>query len=141
MFNVKILVCENNHMVFQAIKGALQNESYNLHWAVDGRQALEIMKREPFDLLLTEILLPFCSGLELIHILRSKLLATLPILVLSMINSTNTVDLACQLGATEYMPKPFAPEKLKSRIADLLLKEKISLLTTNNMDHNYNLQY
>lgn len=141
MSDIKILVCENNHMIFQALKGALKDESYSLHWAVDGRQALEIMKREAFDMLLTEILLPFFSGLELIHMLRSKMHATLPILVLSMINTANTVDLALQLGASGYMPKPFAPEKLKTRIAELLYKEKISLKTINKKDHNFNLQY
>jgi DNA-binding response OmpR family regulator len=141
MPDLKILVCENNHMVFEVIKGALKTESYTLHWAGDGRQAMEIMKQEAFDMVLTEILLPFFSGLELIHMLRSKMNLAIPIVVISLINTGNTIDLAFQLGANEYLPKPFAPEKLKNSITDLLLKQEINLNSVIQEYHNSNLHF
>jgi two-component system response regulator VicR len=140
MSDIKILVCENNHMVFLALRGALKNEKYSLHCASDGRQAIEIMRREAFDMLITEILLPFFSGLELISMIRSKMQSTMPILVLSMVNSPNTIDLACQLGASEYISKPFAPEKLKKRISALLLNKELNLRTLQGGDLSYNIQ-
>lgn len=139
MSATKILVCENNALIFKAMKAALKNESYTLHWASDGRQALELLKKEPFDLVLTEILLPFFSGLELIQNLRSKQRMSIPILVLSVINTSTTIDLALQLGANEFMPKPFAPESLKSRIAQMLVNTPSKRNSYVKNDHLYNL--
>jgi DNA-binding response OmpR family regulator len=141
MSDIKILVCENNHMVFQAIKGVLRNEPYTLYGVADGRQALETLKKESFDMVLTEILLPYFSGLELINMLRAKMHLKIPIVVLSMINTANTIDLAFQLGASDYVPKPFAPENLKYRIAKMLLKQTNSLNTFSHKNYNYNFQF
>jgi DNA-binding response OmpR family regulator len=119
----KIVVCDSNPLVYKAIAAALGPAMYEFTYAKDGRQGLEFLKGGSYDMMITEILLPFFSGLELVHFIRSAMHSAMPVLMLSIIKTRNTIDLAYQLGASDFIEKPFAPGDLRNRIDRILISE------------------
>ncbi len=107
-------------MVVMAIQKQLINEGYEVITAADGREALLALENYKFNLIITDILMPFTSGLELIGIVKSNDLNAIPILVLSALGQESTVLEAFQLGADDFLTKPFNPGELSMRVKRLL---------------------
>ena len=116
MSEIKILICEKDPLLLRALEQALQWEGNHVFCAYNGREAIKIIEREHLDVMLTDVLLPFYSGLELIQKARFKFKHTIFIMVLSFISFEDTIELACQLGADDYMLKPVETEQVLLRI-------------------------
>jgi DNA-binding response OmpR family regulator len=119
---MKILVCEDDYMVIKAIEHKLSREGYEVEIANDGRQATEKIKTQEYDLMITDLLMPFTGGLELINLLRNEMKKTLPIIVLSKVGNEETIIEAFKLGADDYLTKPFSPNELSIRVKRFLIK-------------------
>jgi len=120
---MKILVCEDDIMVAKAIEHRLTQESYQIEIAQDGRSAAEKIKNQTYDLIITDMMMPFMSGLELINLLRNQLKRTTPLIVLSKLDNEDSIIEAFNLGADDYIKKPFSPNELNIRVKRLLLKK------------------
>ncbi|TVQ87612.1 MAG: DNA-binding response regulator [Bacteroidetes bacterium] len=120
---MKILVCEDDFMMIKAIEHKLLREGYQVVVANDGRVASEKIKNEEFNLIITDLLMPFTGGLELINLLRNELKKTTPIIVLSKVGNEETIIEAFKLGADDYLTKPFSPNELSIRVKRFLLKK------------------
>ena len=120
---MKILVCEDDPMMIKAIEHKLQREGYTVEVANDGREAAEKIKSHEYDLIITDLLMPFSGGLELINMTRNELKNTTPIIVLSKVGSEETIIEAFKLGADDYLTKPFSPNELSIRVKRFLLKK------------------
>jgi len=112
----KILFIEDDALLMKAIAFRLEKEGYNVVLAEDGRKASSLLASESFDLILTEIMLPFVNGLELIRLVRIDLNLTTPIIVLSSVGTEQAVVEVFNLGADDYITKPFSPAELSARI-------------------------
>jgi two-component system, OmpR family, response regulator VicR len=122
---MKILICEDDTMTLKALEHKLKKEGYSIITAQDGKTACELLSsRQDIDLLLTDLHMPVLSGLELISFVRSELMSHLPIIMLTRVGLEETVLHAFELGADDYITKPFNPEELALRIKRLLLKNK-----------------
>ncbi|WP_207494965.1 response regulator transcription factor [Aridibaculum aurantiacum] len=121
---MKILVAEDEPLMLLAIEGKLKNEGYEVTGVPDGRQALMAVEQNLPDLIITDILMPYTSGLELISIVKSGTARNIPIIVLSGIGEEDTVMEAFQLGADDFLTKPFNPTELTVRVKRLLKKSK-----------------
>ena len=119
---MKILVCEDDFMMIKAIEHKLQREGYQVEVANDGRSAVEKIKSGTYDLIITDLLMPFTGGLELINMTRNELGKTTPIIVLSKVGNEETIIEAFKLGADDYLTKPFSPNELSIRVKRFLLK-------------------
>lgn len=117
---MKILIAEDEPMILMSIQKQLTNEGYEVTVAPDGREALNALENNKFNLLITDILMPFTSGLELIGIVKSNTQNNIPILVLSALGQETTVLEAFQLGADDFLTKPFNPPELTMRVKRLL---------------------
>jgi CheY-like chemotaxis protein len=113
---MKILICEDDFMMAKAIEHRLTRDEHQVTVAPDGRIAAERVKAEDFDLIITDLLMPFFGGLELINLVRNQLGKTIPIIVLSKLGNESTVVEAFKIGATDYITKPFSPNELAIRI-------------------------
>jgi DNA-binding response OmpR family regulator len=120
---MKILVCEDDFMMIKAIEHKLQREGYQVEVANDGRTAVEKIKGDEFDLIITDLLMPFTGGLELINMTRNELNKTTPIIVLSKVGNEETIIEAFKLGADDYLTKPFSPNELSIRVKRFLIKK------------------
>lgn len=117
---MKILVAEDEPLMLMAIEAKLKNEGFEVIGAPDGREALKILENYAPDIIVTDILMPYTSGLELISIVKSNINKNIPIIVLSGLGQENTVMEAFQLGADDFITKPFNPTELAVRVKRLL---------------------
>ena len=122
---MKILICEDDLMTLKALEHKLKNDGYDTMTALDGKKAIDILSADPeIDLLLTDLHMPLISGLELITHVRNEMKSNMPIVMLTRVGLEDTVLHAFELGADDYITKPFSPEELSLRIKRLLLKGK-----------------
>lgn len=121
---MKILVCEDDNMTLKAIEHKLKQDNYDVIPALDGKDAMDKLKTEAFDLILTDLHMPYISGLELISFIRNELKLNAPIIMLTRVGIEETVLQAFELGADDYITKPFSPAELTLRVKKMLLKNK-----------------
>jgi len=113
---MKILVIEDEVMVLKSIEFKLKKEGFDVITAPDGKVAHELLSKETFDMIITDLMIPYYSGLELINYVRSELKSKVPIIVLSAMGQEESILEAFRLGANDYMTKPFIPNELIIRI-------------------------
>lgn len=116
----KIVLAEDNSTLSLLLKFRLEKEGYTLLIAADGKQAVELIEQHDPELILTDIMMPFISGLEVISHVRNKLNKQTPIIVFSAAGQEEMVLKAFNLGANDFMGKPFSPNELVIRVKRLL---------------------
>ncbi len=116
----KIVLAEDNSTLSLLLKFRLEKEGYKLLIAADGKQAVELIEQHDPELILTDIMMPFISGLEVISHVRNKLNKQTPIIVFSAAGQEEMVLKAFNLGANDFMGKPFSPNELVIRVKRLL---------------------
>ena len=114
---MKILVVDDEAPIVELIKFNLEREGYKVLEAYDGIRALEIVKKELPDLVILDIMLPGMSGLEVCKNIRNnEKIAEIPIIMLSARGEEVDKILGLELGADDYMVKPFSPRELVARV-------------------------
>jgi DNA-binding response OmpR family regulator len=116
----KIVLAEDNSTLSLLLKFRLEKEGYKLLIAVDGKEAVELIEQHDPELILTDIMMPYISGLEVISHVRNKLNKQTPIIVFSAAGQEEMVLKAFNLGANDFMGKPFSPNELVIRVKRLL---------------------
>ena len=109
-----ILLAEDDEDIVKLLKLYLENEGFNTFWAKDGVEATEIFDKERIDLALVDIMMPRMNGYELTKYVRKK--SNIPIIILSAAQLDSDKILGLNLGADDYMVKPFNPLELVARI-------------------------
>jgi DNA-binding response OmpR family regulator len=117
---MKILIAEDEPLILMALERHLKKEGFEVIITADGREALFVLENHSPDLIITDILMPFTSGLELIGIVKSNPEKKIPVIVLSALGQEKTVLDAFQLGADDFITKPFNPAELSMRVKRLL---------------------
>ena len=116
-----LLVVDENEMNRDLLSRRLERQGYRVTVAVDGRQALEIMNREEFNLVLLDIMLPEMNGYEVLeHLKADQSLSHIPVIITTALDESDGKARCIELGAEDYLTKPFNPVILKSRISDCL---------------------
>ncbi len=121
---MKVLICEDDNLTLQALEHSIKVEGFETITAKDGLEAKGILEREAVDLLVTDLHMPNIDGLELITYTRSTLKNTLPIIMLTRVGSEDMVLKAFELGADDYITKPFSPKELSLRIRKALMRNR-----------------
>ena len=116
----KIAIAEDNSTLSLLLKFRLEKEGFELLTAIDGKEATELIENHTPDLIITDIMMPFVSGLEVISHVRNKLESDTPIIVFSSAGQEEMVLKAFSLGANDFMGKPFSPNELVIRVKRLL---------------------
>lgn len=116
---MQILVAEDDPLMLMAIESKLKTEGFDVIPAKDGSEAIKVLQQASPDLVITDILMPYSSGLEIVSIAKSKS-QRLPVIVLSGIGEEDTVMEAFDLGADDFITKPFNPSEMIVRVKRLL---------------------
>jgi two-component system alkaline phosphatase synthesis response regulator PhoP len=122
MQSIHALVADDEPHIGRIIKMKLEQGPFRVSLAYDGREALEILKREPdIQIVLLDLMMPHLSGLDVLAEIRSQpQWKTLPCIILTAAGQEQQHRLALRLGATEFLTKPFSPKKLYARTAELV---------------------
>jgi two-component system, OmpR family, alkaline phosphatase synthesis response regulator PhoP len=117
----KILVVEDDKDILQLVKLYLENEGFRTITAANGAEALKLVKAEHPDLIVLDLMLPEIDGLEVCRKLRvAPQTAMLPIIMLTAKSEESDTIVGLELGADDYVGKPFSPKALVARIKALL---------------------
>jgi phosphate regulon transcriptional regulator PhoB len=117
----KILVVEDEPDIRKLVQYNLAQERFRVLEAEDGEQALKIVQRDKPNLLILDLMLPGLSGIELCRILRDRSdTARLPILMLTAKAGETDRVLGLEMGADDYLTKPFSPRELVARVRAIL---------------------
>ncbi len=115
---MRILVAEDEPLMLKTIALKLKKDGYEVLTAEDGRSAIDLIKNESPELVITDIMMPYVSGLEIVSFVKNSE-RKVPIIVLSAMGQEKTVLEAFNLGADDYMTKPFSPNELTIRVKKL----------------------
>jgi len=115
---VRLMIVEDDTSLATGLMRALANEGYEVTAAASGEEAFERVRSEPFDLLVLDIGLPGIDGFEVLRRLRAGGYA-LPVLILTARDAVDDRVRGLDLGADDYMPKPFALPELAARVRAL----------------------
>lgn len=113
-----ILVVDDDHKTVELIRLYLERDEYQVWVAYDGRQALEAAHRMHPDLIILDLMLPKIDGLDVCRILRQE--TDIPIIMLTAKTTEEDKLLGLDLGADDYISKPFSPRELMARLRAVL---------------------
>ena len=110
-----------------ALSRRLARQGYlNVTTAADGRQALELLNSKPFDLVLLDIMMPNVNGYEVLTAMKaSERLRHIPVIMISAVDEIDSVIRCIELGAEDYLPKPFNPALLRARVGSCLERKRL----------------
>lgn len=113
---MKILIIEDDALIQKTIELKLKKEGYEVICANDGKEGLEKLQMEIPDVVLTDLMLPFSSGLEIVTAVKAISGIKIKVIVLSSMGQEHVVEEAFNLGADDYITKPFSLNELTLRI-------------------------
>jgi len=116
----RVLVAEDNKLILDTIVYCLKREGYEILEANNGKECLKILEDCEVDLIITDLYMPYVNGHEIISILREERQNNTPILVLSSAGMEDNVLKAFELGADDFMVKPFSLVELNIRVRKIL---------------------
>jgi len=117
---VKVLIVEDERAIADVEKAYLEREGYDAVIVSDGLKALEIFRRDPFDLVLLDLMLPGMRGSEICREIRTA--SDVPIIMVTAMSGEDDVIAGLDAGADDYIVKPFSPRVMMARIRANLRK-------------------
>ena len=110
-----------------ALTRRLARQGYlNVTTAADGRQAMELLNSKPFDLVLLDIMMPNLNGYEVLAEMKANSsLRHIPVIMISAVDELDSVIRCIELGAEDYLPKPFNPTLLRARVGACLERKRL----------------
>ena len=118
---MRILICDDDEALVSMVRFKLTRENLGeVDKAIDGREAKNLLQSHDYNLVITDIHMPFHSGLEIITFIRNELRKNTPIIVLSAEGLEDTVLQAFEIGANDFITKPFSPAELAVRVKRIL---------------------
>ncbi len=115
---MRILVCEDEISIAKALKVMLEKNKHTVDIVFDGLEALNYIQNNNYDVLVLDIMMPKMDGIELLKTIRNKNINT-PVLFLSAKSQINDKVLGLEMGADDYLTKPFSSSELLARIKAL----------------------
>lgn len=117
----KILVVDDEPDVVRLVEFRLQREGFEILTSGDGRSALDLLEKEKPDLIILDIMMPLMDGMEVLREIRAQRgTSRIPVIMLTAKTASVTVDEARQLWVSDYVMKPFDPEKLVTKVKKAL---------------------
>ena len=126
MTNPKILIVDDEPFNVDYLEQELEEADYKIISAVNGQEALDKVQSESPDLILLDIMMPVMDGFEVLSRLKANLSTRdIPVIVISANSDLRSMVRGIQLGAEDYLPKPFEPVLLHARISSSLEKKHL----------------
>ncbi|WP_195476986.1 response regulator transcription factor [Ruminococcus sp. D55t1_190419_H1] len=119
-----ILICDDNKAVHEGLSGYLKALHYHIYSTYDGESAITVLEREKIDLVILDVMLPGIFGTEVCRQIRKK--CDIPVLILSAKGDEIDRIIGLELGADDYVTKPFSPREVAVRVRNMLRRAEKS---------------
>lgn len=116
-----ILIAEDDELILRTIEHKLLKEGYKVILSRNGNEAIDHIKHSVINLIITDIMMPFASGIEILSAMNSTE-KKIPVIMLSSMGQEEVILNAFDLGASDFIVKPFSPNELVLRIKRLISK-------------------
>lgn len=130
----RIAIIEDEKAISDIIKYNLQKEGYEVHTAYDGEAGLELLKKKDFDLVLLDIMLPGKDGMEICKEIRQT--KDFPIIIISAKADEIDKVVALELGADDYVTKPFGMREVLARVKAQLRRKQVEFVKMESAEGN-----
>jgi signal transduction histidine kinase len=121
-----ILVVDDNRVNRITLARSLEQQGHTVALAENGQQALDMVTQEPFDVVLLDIVMPGIDGYQVLERMKAdQTLRDIPVIVISALDDIASAVRSIEMGAEDYLPKPFDPVLLKARLRASLEKKKL----------------
>ena len=121
--NQNVLVVDDNHDVRDLVVLFLSADGFHVFSASDGEEALAILKSNPIDLVLLDVMMPGKSGIQVLSEIRThsnKSVREIPVMMITAKSSTEDIDEALAAGANSYVIKPFRATTIREKVRSIL---------------------
>lgn len=113
---MKILIAEDDELMLKTLEFRLKRDGHEILLARDGKAALDLIDQHIPNLVITDIMMPYSTGLEIVGSVKQKYPDKIKVIVLSGLGQESVILEAFRLGADDYITKPFSPNELSVRI-------------------------
>ena len=120
----RLLLAEDDELLASLLNYRLEKSGYQVSLSNNGREVRDQIKNEMPDLIISDIMMPYFSGLELIDYVRNELKSKTPIIIISSAGNEENVLNAFDLGANDFISKPVSPAELIVRVERELAKNQ-----------------
>jgi adenylate cyclase len=122
----RVLVVDDDRVNRMLLTRSLEREGHRVRCAENGVEALELLRDDPCDVLLLDILMPELDGVSVLEqVKKDPALQDVPVIMISGVDETDSVVRCIEIGADDYLPKPFDPVLLRARISAGLTKKRL----------------
>lgn len=122
----RLLVVDDDPINRRLLAAYLTREGHEVATANDGAEGWDLVRREAFDVVLLDVLMPELDGYEVLARIRAdEDLGKLPVIMISSVEETDSIVRCIELGADDYLPKPFSPPLLRARINAGLARKRL----------------
>ncbi len=118
----RVLLAEDDDLLASLLNFRLEKEGYEVSLCKDGKEVKELLGQHRPDIIVSDIMMPYFSGMELIGFVRNELKSNIPIIIISSAGNEENVLNAFELGANDFISKPVSPSELMVRVARELNK-------------------
>ncbi len=132
MVHKKILVVDDEKKIVDIVKAYLERDGYRVIFAYDGKSALYIARNQFPDLIVLDLMLPEVSGWDVCRTLRAE--SNVPIIMLTARDDDSDKIIGLELGADDYVVKPFNPKELVSRVRAVLRRAEGAVVKTKRVE-------
>jgi signal transduction histidine kinase len=124
--NGHILVVDDNRLNRLTLSRSLEQQGHTVALAENGREALELLQKQLYDVVLLDIIMPELDGYEVLaRMKRDAALRNIPVIVITALDEVESAVRCIEMGAEDYLPKPFNPVFLKARLEASLRRKKL----------------
>jgi DNA-binding response OmpR family regulator len=113
----RVLLADDDQLLASLLNFRLKKGGYEVHHSSNGKEVKEYLKTEMPDIIVSDIMMPYFSGIELIDFVRNELKSNTPIIIISSAGNEQNVLSAFELGANDFITKPVSPTELLVRVA------------------------
>lgn len=118
-----VLVVDDDAPILRLVRGKLETDGYRVLTATNGQEAIEIVEREPLDLIVLDVMMPVMDGLTAMREIRRH--SEVPIIMLTARSGGREKVQGLDAGADDYITKPFDPDELSARVAAVLRRVSV----------------
>ena len=126
MIPKKLLLAEDDPMLASLLKFRLEKEGYQVAVVPDGKAVKQSITTYIPDAIISDVMMPYFSGIELVDHLRNELKSDIPIILISTASNEENVVNALQMGANDFLAKPVSPSELLIRVNREIQRHQIS---------------
>lgn len=113
----KLILAEDDALLASLLKYRLEKDGYFVKVSNNGKELKEAIELKMPDAIISDVMMPYFSGIELVDFLRNELKSDIPIILISAASNEENVLSAFKMGANEFIPKPVSPSELLLRLS------------------------